>query len=72
MEDGDHIKLQCINKKCHYSGHGQSEISIFVDVKGYKDSIHFCPLCQHPLVSEIDVALFSLLIETGITTEDFR
>lgn len=73
MDEGDHIQLQCINKKCQYSscGHNSSK-SIYVSLEAFRDNIHFCPLCQHPLVSEVDVAVFSLLIETGITTQDFR
>ncbi|HEX2682334.1 MAG TPA: hypothetical protein VHL77_00280 [Ferruginibacter sp.] len=69
MNEGDHIELRCINKKCLY---GHSEKSIYVSLEMFRDNIHFCPLCQHPLVSEVDVAVFSLLIETGITTQDFR
>lgn len=73
MDGADHIKLQCINKKCQYSSCGHNaDRSIYVSVKVFRDNVHFCPLCQHPLVSEVDVAVFSLLIETGITTQDFR
>ena len=65
----DYIQLQCLNKKCLYS---KNDHSIYVSLEAFRDNIHFCPLCQHPLVSEVDVAVFSLLIETGITTQDFR
>lgn len=73
MNQDDHIQLQCMNKKCQYSnwGHNTGK-SIYVSLEAFRDNIHFCPLCQHPLVSEVDVAVFSLLIETGITTQDFR
>ena len=69
MSEGDHIQLQCLSKKCLY---GQTGNSIYVSMEAFRDNVHFCPLCQHPLVSEVDVAVFSLLIETGITTHDFR
>jgi hypothetical protein len=69
MEDSNHIELRCINKKCQY---GRGNDSIYVNLEMFRDNVHFCPLCQHPLVSEVDVAVFSLLLETGITTEDFR
>lgn len=73
MDECDHIKLQCINKKCQYSSCGRNaNKSIYVSLEAFRDNIHFCPLCQHPLVSEVDVVVFSLLLETGITTQDFR
>lgn len=72
MNEGDHIRFQCINKKCHYSCYGYNDNSIYIKLDSFKDNIHFCPLCQHPLVNEIDVSVFSLLIETGITTQDLK
>lgn len=69
MDQDSHIELRCINKSCLY---GQTDKSIYVSLEIFRDNIHFCPLCQHPLVSEVDVAVFSLLIGTGITIQAFR
>lgn len=63
MDQFEHIELRCLNKKCEYSGYIRTEL--------FEDLPHFCPLCSKPLVSEVDVAVFTVLLQIGIPTKDY-
>lgn len=63
MDTSGKIELRCLNKSCYFS------LKLAADT--FEDETYSCPSCHKTMVSEIDVIVFGLLVETGISTEDY-
>jgi hypothetical protein len=66
MTDYDFIKLECSNTHCFYSSYAPDGVYLLIKLTRYKDTLHRCPICRHPMLSEVDVSVYLMLSEMGL------